>query len=327
MRYVNAGGVRLSAIGLGTWQFGSREWGYGSDYADREAVAITRRALELGIDFVDTAEIYGFGRSERTVGRALAGVPDRVFVATKLLPVAPVAPIIRQRLAGSARRLGVKRVDLYQLHWPNPLFPQRPIMQALGRLQNEGRIAHIGVSNFSLERWQAAERDLGGPVLSNQVSYSLAQRDPDRDIVGWAQAHDRLVIAFSPLAQGLLSGRYDARNRPSGAARASNPLFLPDNLERASELLGVLRDVAAAHDAKPAQVALAWLIRRPNVIAIPGASSLAQLESNAAAADLDLGDDEDRALTEASDRFHPRAGAAVVPDLLRARLSSARSGR
>ncbi len=320
MRYVDAGGVRVSAIGLGTWQFGSREWGYGRDYADREAVAITRRALELGINLIDTAEIYGFGRSERTIGRALVGVREGAFLATKLLPVAPLPPVIRQRVAGSARRLRVETIDLYQLHWANPVFPQKPIMQTLGGLQRAGRIVHVGVSNFSLDRWQAAERDLGGPVLSNQVSYSLARRDPDAELVGWAQGNDRLVIAYSPLAQGLLSGRYDATNRPSGATRAGNPLFLPDNLDRAAELLAVLREVAAAHDAKPAQVALAWLIRRPNVVAIPGASSLAQLESNAAAADLQLSDDEDRALTEASDRYHPRTGAAVVPDLVRTRL-------
>jgi aryl-alcohol dehydrogenase-like predicted oxidoreductase len=329
MRYMDAGGVHLSAIGLGTWQFGSPEWGYGRDYADHEAIAITRRALELGINLIDTAEIYGFGRSERTVGRALAGLGRATrgrarrpppFLATKLLPVAPVPRVIRQRAVASRRRLGVERIDLYQLHWPNPVFPQAPVMQELARLQRDGVIDHVGVSNYPLGRWQSAQQQLGGPVLSNQVSYSLANRQPDAELVPWAQANDRIVIAYSPLAQGLLSGRYDADHRPSGLTRAGNPLFLEENLDRATRLLDTLREVAAAHDATPAQVALAWVIRHPNVVAIPGASSVAQLEANVAAADLELTDDQNQALTDASNQFRPRTGPAVYPQMVRARL-------
>src|SRR5688572_7545183 len=112
MRYVEAGGVRLSAIGLGTWQFGSREWGYGDAYAEGTAVEITQRALDLGINLIDTAEIYAMGRSERIVGRAVAGRRDEAFLATKVFPVLPLAPIVEQRGAASAQRLGVDRIDL-----------------------------------------------------------------------------------------------------------------------------------------------------------------------------------------------------------------------
>jgi aryl-alcohol dehydrogenase-like predicted oxidoreductase len=236
------------------------------------------------------------------------------------MPAVPFDPIVHQRALGSRRRLGIDRIDLYQAHWPNPVFPDRPLFQALARLQREGIVTHVGVSNYSLSAWQTAERLLGGPVLSNQVQYSLVDRRPEHDLVGWAQQHDRLIIAYSPLAQGLLSGRYSSSQRPT-RMRAMRPLFLPQNLDRAEELLDALRAVAVKHDAKPAQVALAWLIRQPNVVVIPGASSVNQLEFNAAAADLELTDDDDQRLRAASDRFQPITGLGAVPALLRTRLA------
>jgi aryl-alcohol dehydrogenase-like predicted oxidoreductase len=182
------------------------------------------------------------------------------------------------------------------------------------------------VSNFPTEWWRRAERTLGSPVLSNQVQYSLACRRPDREggAVPYAQQYDRLVIAYSPLAQGLLGGRYDANNPPPGAARRRNPLFLPQNLEKATGLLNALRQVARSHDATPAQVALAWVIRRPNVVAIPGASSVEQLERNCEAADLELTADEDAWLTAESDAFAPVTGPAAIPAMIAARRQAAR---
>jgi aryl-alcohol dehydrogenase-like predicted oxidoreductase len=306
VRYVTVEGVRLSVIGLGTWQFGSTEWGYGRTYAQETAQQITRRALDLGVNLVDTAEVYGLGRSEQILGRALRGVRDQAFVATKLFPAAPLGPVMAWRAGESARRLGVDVIDLYQLHWPNRLVPLAHQMAGLRSLQERGLVRHVGVSNYSQGGWEAAERALGGAVLSNQVSYSLTERAPDRGIVPYAAEHDRLVIAYSPLAQGFLSGRYDADHPPSGATRAANPLFQPENLAAGRDLLGALADVARRHDATSSQVALAWVVRRPNVVAIPGASTVAQLEANAAAADLVLSDDDDALLTDASDRFHPR---------------------
>jgi aryl-alcohol dehydrogenase-like predicted oxidoreductase len=137
--------------------------------------------------------------------------------------------------------------------------------------------------------------------------------------VPYARDNDRLVIAYSPLAQGFLSARYDGTNSPGGV-RAGNALFLPENVERAKPLFDALREVAKAHSATPAQVALAWVIRHPNVVAIPGASSVAQLESNVAAAELELTDDENSRLTEASDRFSPVAGLDATTRLLKARF-------
>lgn len=321
MRYLSTvPGKQISKIGLGTWQFGSREWGYGSQYADEVAQAVVRRALELGVTLFDTAEIYGFGRSERILGRALGEDRESVFLATKILPVLPVAPVVEQRAVASANRLGARRLDLYQVHQPNPVVRDGTIMRGMRALQRVGLVGEVGVSNYSLRRWRAAEDALGSPVLSNQVPYSLVARAPEQDLLPYAASTGRVVLAYSPLAQGLLSGRYHPGNLPANRVRAANPLFLPENLQRAGELLAVLGEVAAAHAATPAQIALAWAIRHPAVAAIPGASSVEQLESNVAAAEIDLADDQHQALADAAARFRPVTGPAVLPRLARARF-------
>ncbi len=321
MRYLDRGTAKkISKIGLGTWQFGSREWGYGDAYAGSGAAAIVRRALELGVTLFDTAEIYGFGRSERILGEALGEDLKSVFLATKMLPVMPIAPVVEQRGVASASRLGARRLDLYQVHQPNPAVRDGTIMRGMRALQRTGLVDEVGVSNYSLKRWIAAEKALGTRVLSNQVRYSLADRGPERDLVPYAQAHGRVIIAYSPLAQGLLSGRYDKASRPKNSVRANSALFLPENLDRAAGLIAALRQVAEAHSATPSQVALAWLIRNPVVVAIPGASTVAQLESNAAAAEIDLTDEEYRTLADESSRFAPVTGPAALPGLIRSKL-------
>jgi aryl-alcohol dehydrogenase-like predicted oxidoreductase len=321
MRYLATGTAKqISKIGLGTWQFGSREWGYGEPYAAQEAHAIVRRALELGVTLFDTAEIYGYGRSERILGQALGGDIGSVFLATKILPVLPLAPVVEQRAIASANRLGARFLDLYQMHQPNPVIKDARAMRGMHALQRVGLVGEVGVSNYSLDRWRAAEAALGSRVLSNQVQYSLVERAPERELLPYAQAQDRVIIAYSPLAQGLLSGRYHRGSRPANRVRLANPLFLPESLERATELISTLREIADAHSASVAQIALAWVIRSPAVTAIPGASSVEQLEGNVAAADIDLTDGEAEALRAAAERFHPVGGAGAVPQLVRARL-------
>jgi aryl-alcohol dehydrogenase-like predicted oxidoreductase len=317
VRFVEAAGVRLSVIGLGTWQFGSREWGYGERYALEVAPAIVARALELRINLIDTAELYGFGRSERIVGHALRARREEAFVATKLLPLLPVPAIVEWRAVESAARLGVDHIDLYQLHWPNPIIPMRTPMPAMTRLRQIGLVRHVGVSNYSLEQWRAAEAALGAPIVSNQVDYSLAKRSVGDELSRWAAAHDRIVIAYSPLAQGFLSGRYRPGRPPPAGVRKANPVFLPENLERGARLLEALAEIAAAHGATSAQVALAWLISRPSVVVIPGASSIEQLEENAAAADLELTADELARLDDESSRFAPRRDARSRLEVMR----------
>ena len=321
MRYLDVDTpTRISKIGLGTWQFGSKEWGYGDGYAGAVARDIVRRAVDLGVTLFDTAEVYGLGRSERILGEALGERRESVFLATKILPVLPVAPVVEQRAVASANRLGTRLLDLYQVHGPNPLVSDAATMRGMRALQRVGLVGEVGVSNYPLARWKAAEEALGTRVLSNQVRYSLADRAPEKDLLPFAAEAGRVVIAYSPLAQGLLSGRYDRANRPANRVRASNPLFLPENLDRANELIVALREVADAHQVTAAQIALAWVIRHPAVTAIPGASTVEQLEGNVAAADIELADDEYATLSAASDRFRPVTGRAAVPAIVRARL-------
>jgi len=289
MKYVEVGGVRVSAIGLGTWQFGSREWGYGADYDTRVAGTIVRRALELGVNLIDTAEIYGLGRSERIVGEAIRGRRDSVFLATKLFPIG-LPFMTGWRARRSARRLGLDHIDLYQQHWPSPFFPPRATMPRMRRLVEQGLVGHVGVSNHTLAGWQEAEQALGGPVLSNQVLFSLVHRSPDRELVPWAQEKGRIVIAYSPLGQGVLSGKYQ-QSGPRNFRRVRRN-FSAEARARFEPLIAALREIGARHRATPAQVSLAWLIRKPNVVAIPGASNLAQLEENTAAGDIELSDEE-----------------------------------
>ena len=131
MRFVEVGGARVSVMGLDCWQFGSSDWGYGDDYARRDARAIVERALDLGVNLVDTAEIYAYGQSERIVGEAIRGRRDDVFLATKLFPLLPLAPVVEHRAQASARRLGVDAIDLYQVHWPNPVVPNGPTVDGM----------------------------------------------------------------------------------------------------------------------------------------------------------------------------------------------------
>jgi aryl-alcohol dehydrogenase-like predicted oxidoreductase len=307
MRYLEMDGLRTSVIGLGAWQFGSREWGYGEAYATETAPALVRRAVELGITMLDTAEMYGPGRSERIIGGALAAIPaadrDGLVVATKFMPFVPAEPVVARQAAGSRRRLGVDALDLYYAHWPNPFVSARRTMQALRPLLAEGVVRRVGVSNYGLGGWQEAERALRAPVIANQVKFSLVSTGPARDLVPYAAAMDRIVVAYSPLAQGLLTdGLAESAPRPRGVRRTSS-LFRPGARRRLAPLSALLHEIADAHAATPAQVALAWVIRHPNTIAIPGARTVEQLEENAAAADLALTDDEFARLSAAASAY------------------------
>src|ERR1700749_514381 len=320
MKYLHIEGIgEVSRIGLGTWQFGSREWGYGDDYATGPAHDIVKRALSLGVTFFEPAEVYGLGKSERILGEPLGDDRAEVAVASKVFPVAPFPAIVKQRERASARRLQLEHIPLYQIHQPNPVVPDSVIMPGMRDLLDSGAIGAAGVSNYSLSRWKRADAALGRPVISNQVHFSLAHAGALDDLVPFAERENRVVIAYSPLAQGLLGGKYGVNNRPGGV-RAINSLFGTENLRRIEPLLQTLRDVAAQVDAKPAQVALAWLISQPNVVAIPGASSVEQLEFNVAAADIDLSEDSRTALADAALDFHPVSTTRFLADAVRERL-------
>src|SRR6266498_2081986 len=218
MRYVEAQGLRASVIGLGAWQFGSPEWGWGDGFGPAEAQAIVDRARQLGVTLIDTAETYGKGESERVLGHILARpeVRDSIVLASKVAPIWPTRDRVKVAGQASLERLGTDRLDLYQVHWPNPLVPQSSTMAGMRALQAGGLVRHVGVSNYTLGLWRAAEAALGGPVVSNQVQYNLLRRRPERELLGFAAGAGRLIIAYSPLAQGVLSGRYSAGNPPGG---------------------------------------------------------------------------------------------------------------
>ncbi|MDT5095198.1 MAG: hypothetical protein QOH60_4561 [Mycobacterium sp.] len=321
MKYLEVDGVgKVSRIGLGTWQFGSREWGYGDSYASGAARDIVARSLALGVTLFDTAEVYGLGKSERILGEALGDQRAEVAVASKIMPIAPFPPVVKQRAHASARRLQLDRIPLYQIHQPNPVVPDSVIMPGMRDLLDSGDIGAAGVSNYSLARWKKADAALGQPVVSNQVQFSLAQPRALDDLVPFAERENRIVIAYSPLAQGLLGGKYGLGNRPGGV-RALNTLFGTENLRRIEPLLQTLRDVAKQVDAKPAQVALAWLISLPGVVAIPGASSVEQLEFNVAAADIELSAESRDALTAAARAFRPASTGQFLLDTVKEKLS------
>ncbi|MCT7661401.1 aldo/keto reductase [Mycobacterium deserti] len=320
MKYLDVDGVgRVSRIGLGTWQFGSREWGYGDKYASGAARDIVARSLEQGVTLFDTAEVYGFGKSERILGEALGDRRAQVAVASKVFPVAPFPAVVKQRAHASAERLGLNRIPLYQIHQSNPVVPDSVIMPGMRDLLEAGEIGAVGVSNYSLARWRKADAALGRPVISNQVHFSLAHPQALDDLVPFAERENRIVMAYSPLAQGLLGGKYGPDNRPGGV-RAMNPLFGVENLRRAQPLLETLREVATSVGAKPAQVALAWLISLPGVVAIPGASSVEQLEFNVAAADIELSAEDRDALTRAARAFRPVSTGRFLLDTAREKL-------
>ncbi|MBI4328818.1 MAG: aldo/keto reductase [Chloroflexi bacterium] len=316
MKYIQLGDRRVSAIGLGTWQFGSRGWGWGRGFGPEEARLIVRRALDLGVNFFDTAELYGGGRSEEVLREAMGERREEAFIATKVSPHHLTRRGVWQAAQRSLRRLGARRIDLYQVHVPNPLIPLSSTMQGMRDLVEAGLVQQVGVSNFGLGRWQAAERALGSAVVSNQVEYNLLAREPFDTLLPYARQASRVVVAYSPLAQGLLTGKYNQSNAPGGV-RAGNSLFAPENLRRLEPLLEVLRAVARAHGAEPGQVALAWLVHDPHVIAIPGAKSVEQLEANAAAADIALSGEEWEQVRVAAQAFRPAPLITSAFDMVR----------
>ena len=219
------------------------------------------------------------------------------------MPVVPAEPVVARQAAGSLRRLGVDSLDLYYAHWPNPFVSARRTMQALRPLLAEGVVRRVGVSNYGLGRWQEAERALQAPVIANQVRFSLVSTGPMLDLVPYAAAMDRIVVAYSPLGQGLLQMGSPSRPRVRVACAGRAPSSAPGTRRRLIPLAVVLHEIAYAHGATPAQIALAWVIRHPNTIAIPGARTIEQLEENAAAADLALTDDEFARLSDAAAAF------------------------
>jgi myo-inositol catabolism protein IolS len=311
MRYVTLGrkGPRVSEIGIGMWQAGGKSWG--ADVVDEDCQRAMERAIELDINLVDTAEAYGDGHSEEVVGRAIrAAGRDRVFLATKVSGEHLRARDVERACRGSLKRLGVREIDLYQVHWPNPwdLSPIPETMKALERLQKQGRIRHIGVCNFDVRDLEEARASLSrADIVSDQVQYSLLHREPETGLVPYARREGVALLAWSPIAKGVLAGTYSATKRPADPIRSDSDLFRPASLRAATPLVSLIRGIARARGKTPAQVALRWLADHPGVVPIPGVKRPAQTEENAGAAGWSL--------TRAERVRLDRTSAAVLPKL------------
>jgi aryl-alcohol dehydrogenase-like predicted oxidoreductase len=282
--------LEVTSVGLGVWQWGeTRFWGYGRGYDRDDVDAVWWRNIEAGVNFIDTAEIYGHGASETIVGDLLGDTDAPMVVATKVYPEKDSAQEVRRAAEGSLRRLGVDVIDLYQVHWWPPRLDIGAMMREIDTLHRDGLVRHVGVSNFSVEQVEEAGSHLSHcKIVSNQVHYSLLHRDPETE--GLVDHHARegiAIIAYSPIEQGILTGKFTPDDRPDGF-RADKPRFSPEGLRAVQPVLAELDAAARAHGRTMAQAALAWLLKDPNVVVIPGAKNVTQLEENVGGADWQL---------------------------------------
>lgn len=305
MEYVTLGkgGPKVSAVGLGMWQAGGTSWG--ADVTDEGSVAAMRRASALGVTLVDTAEVYGAGHSEDVVGRGIREVGrDKVVIATKVAGYHLREDLVPRACDASLRRLGVKEIDLYQIHWPD-VYDQTPLrrtMRALEELHDDGKVRHIGVSNFAVRDLEEARSALSRTdVVSDQVYWSLLHRTLEEELVPYCRKEGIGIVAWSPLDKGILTGKYHAGAKPSDEIRKDSKHFRDGNLANVAGLVAVLKEMGAAHGKTAAQVALRWLMQQPGaVVPIPGAKRAEQAEENAGAAGWTLTAAEMRRLSDAS---------------------------
>jgi len=303
MRYITLGSREASVIGLGAWQIGTRYWGWGIEFGPDNVSALLDAASDAGINLIDTAEIYGQGESERQLGANLPSEDDHFLLASKASPWHLTASGVRHAADASLQRLQRTSMHLYQVHFPNLLIPLSRTMAGMRTLQSEGMTEQVGVSNFSLARWRRAERALGSPIITNQVDFSLLQPKAFTALKTMLDV-GHVMIAYSPMAMGLLSGKYNAEQHPSGS-RLKLPAFSGRNYEKVRRVLDAMESIAKSHSALVSQIALAWVIAHPNVIAIPGAKSPEQVRQNAEAADIQLSETEMAALDEVASAYKP----------------------
>lgn len=302
-------GVQVTALGLGTWAWGDNlYWGYGRGYGESDLQAAFEASLRAGITFLDTAEVYGFGRSEKFIAefRRESPLDDTVQIATKFFP-GPwrfTRGALLRALRGSLRRLQVQRVDLYQIHWHSPLVPIERWMDGLAEAVQLGLARAVGVSNYNAAQVRRAHARLarhGIPLASNQIEYNLLQRAPEFD--GTMDACRELgvtVIAYSPLKLGLLTGKYTPSNPPRGARGRQ---FSYAYLTAIGPLIAALRELGEKYAKSPSQVAINWVLAR-GAVAIPGAKNEKQALENAGAGGWQLSPDDVAFLNELTTRVY-----------------------
>ena len=291
-------------MGLGAWQWGDRiVWQYGHGYGAEEVRQAFQVSTNEGIRFVDTAEIYGNGRSERMLGQFLKETDQPILVATKFFPWPWrfTKGALQRALKGSLARIGVESVDLYQIHWPSPIMNTDRLMGALAECVKSGMTRTVGVSNFGQTRMLAAYSSLARhnvPLASNQVHYSLLNRAAEKDgTLARCKELGIRLIAYSPIEKGLLSGKYTVDNPPPGSRSASYARLLP----KLEPLIKLMTEIGQDHGGKSnAQVALNWTICK-GTLPIPGAKNAEQAQQNAGALGWRMTEAEVARLDESSD--------------------------
>lgn len=293
-------------MGLGAWSWGDRMvWQYGRGYTDDDIRQAFQTSLLEGIRFVDTAEVYGSGRSERLLGQFVKESNQAVLIATKFFPLPWrfTKNSIKAALTQSLERIGVETVDLYQIHWPTPLFSPEAMMEGMAACVEKGLTRTVGVSNFDQSQMLRAYSSLARhniPLASNQVKYSLLDRAIEKNgLLARCKELGIRLIAYSPLEMGLLTGKYTTENPPTGTRGAS----YGNLLKKIGPLLKLMTAIGQDHGGKSnSQVALNWTICK-GALPIPGAKNAAQAHQNAGALGWKLTDEEVAKLDEASDKI------------------------
>ena len=294
--------LKVSRIGLGGLQLGNK----GIGVEDKsQAKRVVNAALDAGINFLDTAESYADGMSEKIIGEVLKERGDRedVVIATKVHPLHLGFDEVLKACHASLRRLQTDRIDLYQVHAPSPAVPISETMIALRTLLDDGLVRYVGVSNFQVSMTEVAVNSLERhEVISNQMEYNLLSRDIEKALLRHAEWRKMAIIAYSPLASGLLTGKYKPGVKfPEEDRRAREPLFHnPENLETVQCLIGLMGEIGKKHGATVPEVAINWLLRHDSVLPIPGARSPENVLENARAATWKLSQGEWDSLSKAS---------------------------
>ncbi len=295
-RKLGKNGPDLSVIGLGAWAIGGPwQWGWGKQ-DDSQSLRTIEKALELGINWIDTAPAYGLGHSEEIVGQATRGIRDKVFIATKcglvwnskgkirndLTPAS-----IRKELEDSLRRLKTEYVDLYQIHWPDPKTPIEKSWETLARLKEDGKIRFLGVSNFDIDLMRRAQKI--APIDSLQPLYNLFDREIEANILPFCQQNGIGVVAYSPLKSGLLTGKFNPEKLAADDWRKKSEDFREPALSKYLAIIETLKTIAQKYDITVAQLAIAWVLRNDAVTsAIVGARRPDQIQETAGAANVAL---------------------------------------
>ena len=285
--------VKITPIIMGTWQAGKRMW---VDINDKDISKAIRNSFDLGITTFDTAAVYGDGYSEKILGRTLSDVRSSVIYATKVFASQLKYNQVIESCNCSLKNLGTDYIDLYQIHWPTGSFgseivPIEETMRAMNDLKQQGKIRAIGVSNFS--RPQLEEAAQYGSIDSLQPPYSLFWRHVETDAIPYCIEHTITLLAYSPLAQGLLTGKFKANHQfANGDHRSTNKLFQPDHFQRAQQALNQLRPIAKQKKITLGQLAIAWVIAQPNTCAIVGARNEDQAIQNTKAITVNLSEED-----------------------------------